>query len=181
MPRPNRDVAAGIFHVYTHCVWAASALYRDDVDRLAFLRRLAYTTASTEWRCLGFCLLGTHYHLIVGVEDGVLPVAMQRLNYSYAADFNHRYAMRGHVQFQRYGSRRIEDDDDLLTCYRYVAKNPVDAGMCMSPCDWPWSSYPSAIGLTAAHSFVDPRPILSCFGGSLEFAIAGLRGFVEDT
>lgn len=179
MPRPHRDVAAGIFHVYTHCVWASRSLFRDDVDRLDFLRRLAQTTVHVGWKCLAYCLMGTHYHLLVDVADGVLPVGMQRLNYAYARDFNQRHELRGHVQFARYGSRRILGEDALLGCFEYVANNPVEAGLCPSACDWPWSSYASTVGLAPPPSFVDPRPVLSCFGGPLELAVAGLRSFVE--
>jgi putative transposase len=179
VPRPHRDVAAGIFHVYTHCVWASRSLFRDEVDRLGFLRRLAQTTVTVEWKCLAYCLMGTHYHLLVETVDGVLPIAMQRLNYAYARDFNQRHGMRGHVQFERYGSRRILDDDALLVCFKYVANNPVEAGLCRSPRDWPWSSYAATIGLAPQQSFVDPWPVLNCFDTPLELAVAGLRSFVE--
>lgn len=84
MAHRSRDVSAGVFHVYAHCVWAAPALYRDDLDRLEFLRRLAEVTAKSEWRCIGFCLMRTHYHLVVEVADGALPLAMQTLNHGYA-------------------------------------------------------------------------------------------------
>jgi hypothetical protein len=69
MPHQLRDLSAGKFHVWTHCVWAADAYYRDNLDRLGFLRRLARVTAETGWRCMGFCLMGTHYHLILEVGD----------------------------------------------------------------------------------------------------------------
>lgn len=180
MPRPPRDVSAGVFHVYTHCVWIAPALFHDAVDRTGFLRRLAQTTANAAWRCLAYCLMGTHYHLIVSVEEGVLPIAMQRLNYAYARDFNQRYDLRGHTLFARYGARRLEGEDDLVSCFDYVANNPVEAGLCRSPCSWPWSSYPAAVGLAEPQPWVDPRPILRCFGDHLELAVAGLRAFVED-
>src|SRR5581483_65207 len=85
-----RDVSAGTFHVYTHCVWAAKAHFRDDVDRVEFLRGLARVTAKYDWRCMGFCLMRTHYHLLVEVADGVLPTAMQSLNHGYACHFNRR-------------------------------------------------------------------------------------------
>ena len=39
MSRPPRDMSAGTFHVYSHSVWAAE-LFRDDRDRMAFLREL---------------------------------------------------------------------------------------------------------------------------------------------
>src|SRR5438552_1969654 len=65
MPRPPRDTRAGIFHVFTHCVWAAPALFRDDLNRMVFLRELARATQIFEWTCVGFCLIRTHYHLML--------------------------------------------------------------------------------------------------------------------
>lgn len=118
-PKP-RDTRAGIFHIYTHCVWAVPKLYRDDVDRLEFLRRVA-AAARPGWTCLQYVLMGTHYHLMAHVEDGVLPRAMHWINLGYARYHNRRYALRGHVQYWRYGARRIEDDTDLIRTYAYIA------------------------------------------------------------
>ena len=181
MPRPHRDTRAGIFHIFTHCVWAAPALFRDDLDRVAFLRELARVIRTFEWTCIGFCVMRTHYHLMLEVDDGALPTGMQSLNFRYAVNFNQRYAMRGHVQFERYGAVRIVNDSHLLTAFRYVARNPVEAGLCASAADWPWSSYRGAIGLAEPHSFVDPNRVLRCFDQLDELAVAQLRAFVEDS
>ena len=179
MPRKHRDVSAGLFHVYTHCVWAAPALYRDDADRLTFLRELASATAKFEWTCVAYCLMRTHYHLILAVLDGVLPRGMHALNFRYACAFNQRHASLGHVQAARYGSRRIDGDDDLVSTYRYVVRNPVEAGLCESPADYPWSSYAGTVGLAAAQPFVDASLVLACFDGDREEAIGALRAYVE--
>jgi hypothetical protein len=48
MARRCRDKAAGLFHVYTHSVWAAE-LFRDDRDRGVFLRELARAGAKAQW------------------------------------------------------------------------------------------------------------------------------------
>jgi putative transposase len=180
MPRPPRDTKAGTFHVFTHCVWAAPALFRDDVDRVDFLRELVRVIGTFEWTCVGFCLMRTHYHLMLEVDDGALPTGMQSLNFRYAVNFNQRHAMRGHVQFSRYGAVRIADDSHLLTAFRYVARNPLEARMCATPADWAWSSYPGTIGLAEPHSFVDPKRVLRCFDQVAESAAAQLRAFVED-
>jgi REP element-mobilizing transposase RayT len=179
MARPHRDTGAGFFHVFTHCVWAARAHFRDDVDRLTFLRELARTTKKFEWKCIGFCLMPSHYHLIVRVEHGVLPRAMQSLNWRYSIQFNRRHAMRGHAQFERYGARRIAGDADLVGCYRYVMRNPVEARLCTTPADWPWSSYAGTIGLAPASSFVDDALLLAVFSDVYEHAVAGLRSIVD--
>jgi hypothetical protein len=94
MPPKPRDTSAGVFHVYTHCVWAAADLYRDDVDKLEFLRGLADVTRRHGWKCVAYCLMRTHYHLIVRVQNGVLPRAMHRLNLGYARHHNGRHGLR---------------------------------------------------------------------------------------
>ena len=119
MPPKRRDTSAGLFHVYTHCVWAAPALYRDDVDRLEFLRRLAQVTRIADWNCIAYCLMKTHYHLIVRVGDTVLARAMHRLNLAYALHHNRRHDLRGHCHFERYGSRRLHDEAELAIAFAY--------------------------------------------------------------
>jgi REP element-mobilizing transposase RayT len=177
--RKHRDLAAGLFHVYTHCVWAAPALYRDDADRLTCVRELARATAKVEWTCVAYCVMTTHYHLILDVDDDVLARGMHALNFRYACYFNQRHASLGHVQAARYASRRIRDDADLATTFRYVARNPVEAGICAAPADWPWSSYAGTVGLSAPQPFVDASAVIRCFGDDREEAIGALRAFVE--
>jgi REP element-mobilizing transposase RayT len=163
MPRQLRDKNAGVFHVFARCVYASKALYRDDVDRLEFLRYLARTTARSGWTCIAFCLMTTHYHLIVAVEKDVLPKAMHSLNLAYAQAFNRRHGLKGHVQFRRYGAKRISGDGDLLTRYRYVVRNPVRAGLCEFAADWQWSSFAGSVGLAAPHTFIDATCVISSF------------------
>lgn len=121
----------------------------------------------------------SHYHLIVEVADGVLSKAMNAINLAYALHHNRRYSLRGHVQHRRYGSRRIADEDDLIGTFAYVANNPVEAGLCVSPADWPWSTYAATIGLAELPSFVDPSRILGCFRGPHVDPRAALRARVE--
>jgi REP element-mobilizing transposase RayT len=179
MPQKLRDTSAGLFHVYAHCVWAAPDLFRDNVDRLEFLRRLAQVTRKTGWTCLAYCLMTSHYHLLVRVEDGVLPSAMHRLNLAYALHHNRRHDLRGHVQFRRYGSRRLHDAFELAIAFAYIANNPVKAGLSPSAASWPWSSYAGTVGVTGLASYVDPSELVGYFGESGIDARAALRVFVE--
>ena len=179
MPPRSRDKSAGLFHVYTHCVWAVPALYRDDVDRLEFLRHLARVTRKTGWTCLAYCLMTSHYHLIVRVENGVLPCAMHRLNLAYARHHNRRHGLRGHVQFERYGSRRLNDSFELAIAFAYAANNPVKVGLCSTAVAWPWSSYAGTIGVKSLASFVDPGELIRDFAQTGIDPRAALRVFVE--
>src|SRR4051812_18386656 len=179
MPRPPRDTAPGVFHVTVHSV-RDTELFRDDIDRTRFLAELARATALLDWTCVSFCLMRTHYHLIIDVPADAMPRGMKALNFRYAAAFNARHRTRGHVTERRYNANRIHDDGQLLTTFRYVARNPVTAGICDRPQDWPWSSYAGTVGLAPAQSFVDASCVLAQFDAPLEFAIARLRRYVED-
>jgi putative transposase len=180
MPRALRDVEPGLFHVYVHSVWAADALFRDAEDRMTFLRELARVTSRVGWTCVGYCLMTTHYHLVLDVGEDVLPKGMHSLSFRYASSFNARHAMKGHVHGRRYGARRLMSETDLLDAFKYVARNPVEAMLCEHPEQWVWSSYAATVGLAKQQPFVDPRRVLSCFSDPLEFAQAELRRFVAE-
>jgi putative transposase len=127
---------------------------------------------------MAFCLMRTHYHLIVEVAEGVLPISMQSLNHGYAWDFNRRHGLRGHVQSGRYGSRRIAGAEALIAAYAYVMNNPVEAGLCSRASHWPWSSFQGTLGITERNSFVDDGPVVGCFRRELD-PLVGLRRAVE--
>ena len=175
----QRDSAAGLFHVSCHSVWDLE-LYRDDIDRTSYIAGLARTTSEIGWTCVSVCVMTTHVHLILEVDDAVLADGMQRLNFRYAVEFNARHRRRGRVFGAPYDARRIVDDAYLLTAYRYDAWNPVEAGLVESPEQWIWSSYAAAIGLSDSFSFVDPSRVLGVVGGSPDVAVARLRAFVEE-
>ena len=116
---------------------------------------------------------------MVEVGSGALPVGMHTVNFRYASGFNRRHHTRGHVLEARYGSRRKASLIDLLVTYRYVVRNPVDAGLVAHPADWPWSSYATTISSSPVATFVDASPLLSALAETRERAIAILRAFVE--
>ena len=175
MARKLRATHAGIHHVFARSQ-VDDPLFRDDHDHLRFETELrticAHEVALT---CIAACTIGTHYHLLLEVEDGVLPTLMKQLNSAYARAFNARYQRRGHAFASRYGSKPVLFDEQLLTTYRYVARNPVEAGLCAHPADWRWSSYSTLVGRSDRYASADPLPVLAVCDGSLEI----LRAFVE--
>ena len=68
----------------------------------------------------------------------------------------------------------------LLRVYRYVLRNPVEAGMSTAAEGWRWSSFAAAVGDTEPIEFVDPAMVISCFDGPREIAAVRLRAFVAE-
>jgi putative transposase len=149
--------------------------YFDNDDRVVWVRLLASVLEHFDWRCLAFCQLSTHVHLIISVPDTSLPVGMKHLNMTYSRDFNARHDRVGQFVRRRYGSRRIVDGRDLVGTYAYVVLNPVLAGLCPQPEDWRWSSYATTLGISNDFPFADASLAVAEAGGSAE----ALRRTVE--
>ena len=54
----------------------------------------------------------------------------------------------------------------LLELARYVVLNPVRAGICDLPEDWPWSSHQAMLGRIAPPPWLHLRWLMSQFGNS---------------
>jgi putative transposase len=178
MARAPRDPAPGIYHVTAHSI-SSGPLFRDDIDRTQFTSELARLAARPRWTCIATCLMSTHYHVLVDVADSSLPLGFHRLNGRYAQGFNARHRLRGHVFADRYGARRIDTDPYLMTAFRYIARNPLEAGLCAKPHQWAWSSYAASVGLVDGFGWCDVDRVLGCFGQPRAAAIGRLRAFVE--
>jgi REP element-mobilizing transposase RayT len=128
---------AGVYHVTARGV-ARQAISRDDVDRRLFVSLLRIATAVWHWQLLVYCLMPNHFHLVVAAELEPLSRGMHLLNFRYAQSFNERHSRVGHLFQGRFGARSIEGDEYYLNACRYVLENPVRAGLCLRPGDWPW-------------------------------------------
>jgi REP-associated tyrosine transposase len=91
------------------------------------------------WRVLAYCLMPTHYHVVLEASTANLSRGMHRLNGLYASAFNERHERTGALFQGRFHVRVIETDDHLERLGLYVPDNPVRAGYCDKGEDWPWS------------------------------------------
>jgi putative transposase len=180
VPRPLRlQVPGAAYHVTARAV-AGRVLFRQDGDWAHFLTLLAKGIEKRDWVCGAYCLMPTHYHLVIRTPEADLADGIQSLNACYAQQFNRRYGFEGHVFFRRYQSVMIEREAHLLELGRYLPTNPVRAGLCARPEDWPWSSYAALMGLCPPPAFLSPGWLLELFGRDRQSAARRFRAFVED-
>jgi putative transposase len=180
MPRPPRAQFPGATYHVTSRGIRRQAIFRDEDDRSFFLKLLELVARRFDWSCLAYCLMTTHYHLVIETKDGNLAAGMQRLNGDFAQNFNRRHEETGHLFERRYHSVLVEDELHLLELYRYMALNPVRAGICTRPEAWRWSSYPAAIGAAPAPAFLAIEWALESFAHDRQRARHLLCAFVED-
>ncbi len=178
MSRPLRIQAAGtVYHVTARGV-ARCRIIRDRGDYETFEAILARTIAKFGWICHDFCVMGTHYHLLIQTPEPNIAAGMQYLNGCYAQSFNRRHGRVGHLFQGRYHTALVESDPHLLQLVRYLAHNPVRARICASPSDWTHGSY-HALSRGSPLPFVHPRTILDQFSPHPQRALDALRDFVE--
>ena len=159
--KPRENLEGGVYHVYARGN-ARQLVYRDEVDRRVYLRMLKEVIVRKRWRCLAYCLMDNHVHLLLETPEANLSSGMQRLQGRYAQAFNARHRRSGHVFQGRYGAVRMGSDGQLCATAAYIARNPVEAGLCEQPQDWRWSSYRSAIRAPAP-AWLDADRLLSYF------------------
>ncbi len=140
MPRRPRAFYAGApTHITARGV-DDQPIFRSDLDRYELLALLRKTTGRIGWQVLAWCLMTTHYHLLVVVpKDPRVSWAMQTVNSVYAREFNTRHRRRGHVFGERFADTLVESGGQGKRTVDYILENPVRAGIVETVEDWPWS------------------------------------------
>jgi REP element-mobilizing transposase RayT len=137
------------------------------------------TTEKVDWRVHGYCLMPNHIHLLLECRVGELSKGMQRLSAGFAQWHNTRYEQTGHHFQGRFHAEPAASTEHLLEIIRYIALNPVRAGLCTDPVSWTWSSYAALIGLRPPPACLSVGETLLLFEPDRTRAIRRVRDFVE--
>lgn len=113
------------------------ALYRD------LLRDHCAGAGVTVW---AWVLMPNHVHLILVPSDpDGLRRALSQVHRRYAGAIHARLRRTGHFWQGRFGCAAM-DEAHCLVALRYVAMNPVRAGLVARAADWAWSSVRTQLG-----------------------------------
>src|SRR6185436_7824235 len=149
MARYKRIREPGLIHHVMSRGNGRMKIFLDDVDYRKFLYVLGDILDLYDVDCWDACVMPNHYHLAVMNRRPNLPEAMQHLNGEYAIWWNARHANVGHTFQGRYKDQIVQREGYLLNLVRYIALNPVRAGLVKSPEQWPWSAYRCTAGIAS--------------------------------
>ena len=165
MVRIPRELSeSGLYHVVCRGN-GRQIIFEDDADRIRFLDVYASASHDGGMSTIAWCLMDNHVHLLVRDEVDALSTTMQRVLGGYAARYNARTMHVGHLFQERFYSRPIEDEDDLLAAVRYIHQNPLRGGLASS-LDFRLSSYAEYLG---RRGITDTALVLDLLGGMEEF------------
>jgi REP element-mobilizing transposase RayT len=140
VPRSARTIsAADTYHIVQRGI-NRQQIFEDGDDCRYYLYLLSETKQSMGYEIYAYCLMGNHLHLLLKTNASPLEDIFRRLGIRYASYFNRKYERAGHLFQGRYLSEVVENDSYLLSALRYIHQNPVNAGLCKTPEEYPWSS-----------------------------------------
>jgi len=159
-------------------------IFQEDEDRLELLRRFRQHRADCGYRCLAWCLMPNHYHLLLRSTEKPPSALMRPLNSGYARWFNKKYERRGYLFQDRYKSVICQDAAYADELIRYVHLNPIRAGIVKSLAAlrrWRWCGHAFVIGVPGAlgAQFQERMEVLRRFSSDKSKAIGAYLEFLE--
>jgi hypothetical protein len=111
---------------------------REEIE--VFLEQLGAACIRGEIEVHAFCVLTTHYHLLVRSPRGELGVAMQRVQTEYSRWFNRRRRRDGALVRGRYGARTVDSLRYRRAVVAYIDRNPMAARLVDRADAYPFAS-----------------------------------------
>ena len=157
--------APAYYHVYNRAS-GERLLFRDTKDRTVFLILLQkhlreclelddYEVRTYEVEIIAYCLMGTHFHLLLFQETDMDAISgyMRSVSTSYSMYYNKKYKSKGHVFQSSFRASYISNEAYLAHITRYIHLNPRRYET------WQWSSYRDYVGETNT-AWVHPERML---------------------
>ena len=154
--------------------------FRQDNDRLVYLSLLREFLAGSRCFLHAYCLMTNHVHLMLTPTTEHGPSAlMYRLGQHYVPYFNRRYGRTGTLWEGRFKSCLVDTAPYVLTCYRYIEMNPVEAAMVADPAAYTWSSFRGNAGL-GEDTLLTPHAEYAALGSQSTTACCAYLGLFKE-
>ena len=143
MGRPKRAADGGLVYHVLNRSNAKMPIFKKEADYEAFERVLEEAVERSETRLLAYCVLRTHWHLVVWPrEDGELSRFTGWLTLTHTQRWHaHRHSTgTGHVYQGRFKSFPVQEDEHFYAVCRYVERNALRANLVTRAEDWRWNS-----------------------------------------
>jgi putative transposase len=105
-----------------------------------FCRILSVCTTRYETEIRSFVLMANHYHLILSTPFGNLSEVVRYLKTESSRAIQKKCGRINHIFGGRYKWSALLSDSAIAYAYKYVARNPVSAGICERVEDYRYST-----------------------------------------
>ncbi len=119
---------------------AKRTVFETQEDVRWFLARLAWRVHAEELELHAYCILTTHFHLLVRSPNGGLSESLRRVQNEYTRWFDRTRRRDGPLFRGRFRSRPVRTLAYRKALVRYIDFNPVHAGLVAQPALHPHGS-----------------------------------------
>lgn len=149
MARRRRPHLPGVTYHLTARTQGREALFTPEL-RTAFVALLRKQVAFSDLEVFAYAVMPNHLHLVVRQGRAPLWHFMQPLLCRTALLLQRAHGREGHIFERRYRDHPCGDPEYIRNAIVYTHLNPVRAGICEEPGEYPWSSHGAWLGDSAA-------------------------------
>ena len=166
MPRQARiDIMGLLYHVMSRGI-ERRRIFLEDGDYMAFQARVSEWLKKTGAKCLAWCLMPNHFHLLVLRGQRPLSEMMHHTMTGYAINFNIKHRRVGHLFQNRYKAIICDLDAYLSELVPYIHLNPLRAGIIKNLTDlgnYKWCGH-AAVVRSVEDGILDRGALLQYLG-----------------
>ena len=154
-------------------------MFKGKKDYNAFIELLKELVEDYRVKIAVYCLMSTHYHLLVQTPEANISRAMRHLNGVYTQRFNKINHCNGQLFQGRFKSILVDADNYLLELVRYIHKNPLESGIVDNINKYTWSSHKAYLSGAKKWDWLHKKYILSLFSTNTGESIREYKQFVS--
>jgi REP element-mobilizing transposase RayT len=140
MVRHQRNDSPGAWHHVMNRGIAKRTLFETELDIRMFLACIARAVRAGLLEVHAYCIMTTHFHLLVRSPKGELSAAMAVVQNEYSRWFNRTRKRDGPLYRSRFRSKRAGCPTYRQHLVRYIDANPVSANLTITPAAYPHGS-----------------------------------------
>ena len=178
MPRPIRiKYEDAFYHVMNRGRGHQDIFHNSDYFE-KFLESLAEAHQKFGVVIHAYCLMTSHYHLLVQTPLANLDRIMRHINGTYTQRYNRLAETDGTLFRGRYKAILVDVDCYLLQLSRYIHRNPIETTEPMVERleDYQWSSYPAYVGKSKCPEWLERDLTYQTLGQKQRYR--GMRDYV---
>jgi len=167
MPRKARSLATSKFiHVIVQGI-NQEKIFENTKDKNKYLLLLSKYLKDLNILILSYCIMDNHTHLLIYSQNiEKISIYMKHVNAIYAKYYNKKYDRVGYLFRNRFYSKSIMSENQLLQCIKYIHMNPVKAQIVKEEKDYKFSSYNDYI---QKKNFINPNVLKIIFGSEKDY------------
>jgi putative transposase len=120
-------------------------------------------------RIHGFVLMSNHFHLLISDPQGMLSPAIRWLMTETARLINKRLGKKNHVYGQRHYRSLIQSYHYYTHAYKYIYRNPVEAGICKNVEEYQYSTLRGLLGFANLEFPIEDSLLMDDLEGTLKW------------